>query len=37
VEEQTAAAAEMDRNIGVAASGSQDIATGAVAVAQFTV
>jgi methyl-accepting chemotaxis protein len=36
VEEQTAAAAEIDRNIGVAASGSQDIATGAVAVAGTT-
>jgi methyl-accepting chemotaxis protein len=34
VEQQTAAAAEIDRSIGVAARGSQDIATGAVAVAE---
>ncbi|MGY1624592.1 methyl-accepting chemotaxis protein [Geodermatophilus sp. SYSU D00965] len=33
VEEQTAAAAEIDRSIGVAAQGSQDIARGAEAVA----
>jgi methyl-accepting chemotaxis protein len=34
VEQQTAAAAEIDRSIGVAARGSQDIATGAEAVAE---
>ncbi|MEU2348436.1 methyl-accepting chemotaxis protein [Modestobacter sp. NPDC049651] len=33
VEEQTASAAEIDRNIGVAAQGSRDIASGAEAVA----
>jgi hypothetical protein len=36
VEQQTAAAAEIDRNIGVAAEGSRDIAAGAEAVAGST-